>query len=85
MTDKKYAISFTAVRLDGKGNIGAANGVNIIHAPDQETANLAAMGFAINTCKPSEGFVGHIVSAMEVPADEVKQTDEVKQKKWFMP
>lgn len=79
MTDKKYAISFTAVKLDGKGNIGTANGVNVIEAPDSGTAHRAAMQFALEKSKPSDGFIGHLASAMEVPADEVKQ------KKWFMP
>ena len=79
MADKKYAISASAVRSDGRGNLNGANGVNVIYAPDDEIAKRAAMEFATKNFKPSDGFVGHLVSAMEVPADEVKQ------KKWFMP
>ena len=70
----KYAISASAVKPTEDGNACMANGVNVIDAPSSEIANRAAMEFAKNNFKPSDGYFGHIAGAMEVPAEKVKPT-----------
>lgn len=68
----KYAISASAVKPTGNGNACMANGVNVIDAPNSEIANRAAMEFAKNNFKLSDGYVGHIAGAMEIPAEKQK-------------
>ena len=70
----KYAISASAVKPTGNGNACMANGVNVIDAPSSEVANRAAMEFAKNNFKPSDGYFGHIAGAMEIPQEKPKPT-----------
>jgi hypothetical protein len=74
MADKQYVISASAVKPTGNGNATLANGANVIYAPNSEIANRAAMEFAKNNFKPSDGYIGHIAGAMEMPAEKVKPT-----------
>ena len=74
MADKQYVISASAVKPTGNGNATLANGANVIYAPNNEIANRAAMEFARDRFKPSDGYVGHIAGAMEIPEEKPKPT-----------
>ena len=69
----KYAISFTAVKLVGAGII-PGNGLNVVEAESIQEAKQSLDKFSLETCKPSDGFVGHAGSVMEIPKEKPKPT-----------
>ena len=73
----KYAISFTALKPNGGGNITPVNGLNVVETQNVQEAKQALDKFALETCKLSDGFVGHIGSIQEIPAEEAPK------KHWF--
>ena len=72
----KYAVAISAGKSIG-GMIRLSVGSGVADVQGNETPESAAMEYALNSFKPSEGYSGHTVSVTKI------KEEEAPQKHWF--
>ena len=62
----EYAVSFSAIKFCEDERVDVVSGVHLILSTDDESARQRAMQIATDKYKPSDGYVGHVTSAVRI-------------------
>ena len=61
----EYAISYSAIKFYPNGCADISNGIHIILATDEKSAELDAMKISLEKCSPGDGYIGHVAAAVK--------------------
>lgn len=62
----EYAVSFSAIKFCGDMGVDVVTGVHLLLCKDDDSARQMAKQIAADKYKPSDGYVGHVTSAVRI-------------------
>jgi len=62
----EYAISYSAIKFYPNGCADISNGIHIILATDEKSAELDAMKISLEKCSPGDGYIGHVAAVVKI-------------------
>ncbi len=77
MSEKtEYAISYAAIKFYENGGADISNGIHIILATDEKSAELDAMKMSLERCRPIDGYIVHVAAATKIFTNDSPVTTE---------